>query len=172
MGSEKRKVERLEGRFEVAVREKLATWVTLTEDVSERGCRIELKRPLTPGALIQVLFDMGPGEEPLVAHAQVVWARRSPPHSAGIAFLTVPRQPKDTAARAGDWIDRLLGARVRRIAGMTDAAASVAASPPVPALTPPPALTPAPTLTPPPEPGSPAVVARVRSVSIIVPPAG
>lgn len=163
MGSEKRKVERLEGRFEVAVREKLATWVTQTEDVSERGCRIELKRPLTPGALIQVLFDMGPGVEPLVAHAQVVWARRTPPHSAGIAFLTVPRQPKDTGAKAGEWIDRLLGARVRRIAGSSEAAA--AAPTPAPALTPPPALTPAP------EPGRPAVVARLRPAAVIVPPA-
>ncbi len=163
MGSEKRRAERLEGRFEVAVREKLATWVTRTEDVSERGCRIELKRPLTPGALIQVLFDMGPGAEPLVAHAQVVWARRTPPHSAGIAFLTVPRQPVDTGARAGDWIDRLLGARVRRIAGIVDGAGSVAAP------TPAPTLTPAPVRTPPPEPGRPAVVARVRPASVIVP---
>jgi hypothetical protein len=115
MGIEKRRAERLSGRFTVIVREKLATWETRTEDVSARGCRIELKRPVSPGALVQILFEMGEGAEPLVAHGQVVWARRSPPHSAGIAFLTVPRQATAPAGQGSTWIDRLLSAHVRRI---------------------------------------------------------
>jgi hypothetical protein len=122
-GSEKRKSERLEGRFEVIVREKLATWATRTLDVGPRGCRIELKRPLTPGMLVQVIFSMGPGVEPLVAHGQVVWARRSPPLTAGIAFLSVPRQGEEAPGKPGAWIDRLLGVYVRRIALGTPPAA-------------------------------------------------
>lgn len=115
MGIEKRKAERLAGRFTVVVREKLAAWTTTTEDVSARGCRIELKRPVTPGALVQIVFEMGEGKEPLVAHGQVVWSRRTPPHSAGIAFLSVPRQASDPPGQGGSWIDRLLSAYVRRI---------------------------------------------------------
>jgi len=115
MGMEKRKAERLAGRFTVIVREKLATWTTTTEDVSARGCRIELKRPVSPGALVQVAFDMGEAVEPLVAHGQVVWARRTPPHSAGIAFLSVPRRASDAPGQGGSWIDRLLSVYVRRI---------------------------------------------------------
>jgi hypothetical protein len=115
-GSEKRRAERLAGRFEVVVHEKLATWATTTEDVSARGCRIELKRPLTPGLLVRLSFGMGEGTEPLDVHGQVAWARRTPPYSAGIAFLSVPRQAKERPGDSGEWIDRLLGAYVRRIA--------------------------------------------------------
>jgi hypothetical protein len=117
MGMEKRKAERLGGRFTVAVREKLATWTTTTEDVSARGCRIELRRSLSPGALVQVVFDMGQGAEPLVAHGQVAWVRRAPTPSAGIAFLSVPRQASDGGAQKASWIDRLLAVYVRRIDG-------------------------------------------------------
>ena len=89
-GIRKRRAERLVGRFDVEVREKLATWSTSTEDVSARGCRIGLRRALTPGALVQLAFDMGPGAEPLVVHAQVAWVRRAPPGAAGVTFLSSP----------------------------------------------------------------------------------
>lgn len=150
MGEEKRKSERLVGRFRVVVREKMTTWVTRTEDVSARGCRIELQRPLTPGMLVQLIFEMGPGMEPLVAHAQVAWARKTPPHSAGLTFLTIPRQAKDDG-KPPDWIDRLLGAYIRKLeegptqeAGPTSAAA-------------------------PPSAGQ-AVVGRIRPAAVVVPP--
>ena len=113
----KRRSERLPGRFRVEVREKLATWVTSTVDVSARGCRLELKRPLVPGMLIQVAFEMGPGQEPLLAHAQVAWVRRSQPEAAGLAFLSTPREVRHP--QPGFWIDRLLAAQVR---GSNDAA--------------------------------------------------
>jgi hypothetical protein len=155
MGMDKRRSERLTGRFVVVVREKLATWVTTTEDVSARGCRIELKRPLTPGMLIQLVFELGEGQDPLVAHGQVTWARRTPPHSAGIAFLTTPRQAKEGPGKAGDWIDRLLAAYVRRI-GEGSAR---------PAETPAPASRPAPAAEPP------RAVAGIRvRPSVIIPP--
>jgi hypothetical protein len=112
---EKRRSERLPGRFAVAVREKLATWTTSTEDVGARGCRIALKRPMTPGALVQLDFDMGEGAEPLVVHGQVAWVRRTPPLSAGIAFLSVPREAQRQFAEPCSWIDRILAARIRRL---------------------------------------------------------
>lgn len=116
MGAEKRRAERLEGRFTVAVREKLATWVTRTEDVSSRGCRLEARRALTPGVLVELVFDMGAEIEPLVAHGQVAWARQSAPYRAGVAFLAAPRQASDRPGTPGaNWIDRLLVARIRRI---------------------------------------------------------
>lgn len=111
--NDKRRSERLPGRFRVEVRERLATWATSTEDVSTRGCRIEMRRPLAPGTLVQVAFDMGPGQEPLVAHAQVAWVRREAPASAGFAFLSMPREAKDP--KPGFWIDRLLGSCVRSL---------------------------------------------------------
>lgn len=129
MGSaDKRKSERLEGRFKVIVREKLATWVTTTEDVSARGCRIEARRPLTPGALVQLVFETGDGTDPLVAHAQIVWARRTAPLSAGIAFLSLPRRANEPAGKPGEWIDRLLAAYVRRL--QERPAATTVAKPP------------------------------------------
>jgi hypothetical protein len=159
MGIEKRRSERLAGRFVVVVREKLATWVTTTEDVSARGCRIELKRPLTPGQLVQLVFEMGEGVDPLVVHGQVAWARRSPPHSAGVAFLSVPRTAQDEPARPGAWIDRLLAAYVRRIQETPPAPARLA----TPTPTPPPTMTPAP--------GRTAVLGRVTPpAEVIVPP--
>lgn len=109
----KRRAERLPGRFKVEVREKLATWVTSTEDVCSRGCRVELRRPLVPGMLVQLAFDMGPEQEPLVVPAQVAWVRRSPPESAGFAFLSMPREAKHP--QPGFWIDRVLGAYVRSL---------------------------------------------------------
>jgi hypothetical protein len=115
-GTQRRRAERLAGRFEVEVREKLATWSTSTVDLSPRGCRIDLRRALTPGALVQLAFDMGPGAEPLVVHAQVAWVRREPPEAAGLAFLSAPRQAKQADPGPGAWIDRLLAARVRLLA--------------------------------------------------------
>ena len=101
------------GRFRVEVREKLAAWPTSTEDVSARGCRVAMKRPLAPGMLVQLAFDRGPGQEPLVAHAQVAWVRRSPPEAAGLAFLSAPREARHP--QPGFWIDRLLGSYVRSV---------------------------------------------------------
>jgi hypothetical protein len=119
-GTQRRRAERLAGRFDVEVREKLATWSTATVDVSTRGCRIALRRALSPGALVQLAFDMGPGVEPLVVHAQVAWVRRTAPEAAGVTFLSAPRQATQADPAPGAWIDRLLSARVRRLA---DAAA-------------------------------------------------
>ena len=115
MAGEKRRTERLFGRFDVSVREKLATWKTSTEDVGARGCRIALKRPLTPGALVQLAFDLGEGAEPLVVHGQVAWVRKSPTLSAGIAFLSAPREAQRQFAEPSSWIDRILAARIRRL---------------------------------------------------------
>jgi hypothetical protein len=111
-GTQRRRSERLARRFDVEVREKLATWSTSTEDVSARGCRIGLRRALTPGALVQLAFDMGPGAEPLVVHAQVAWVRRAPPGAAGVTFLSSPRQASEEPD-PGAWIERLLAARAR-----------------------------------------------------------
>jgi hypothetical protein len=109
---DKRRSDRLAVRFTVAVREKLAMWVTATQDVSARGCRIELKRPLNPGMLVQLAFDMGAGAEPLVVHGQVAWVSRGQAQQcAGIAFLSVPRQPSQPAP--ANWIDRVLAAPAR-----------------------------------------------------------
>ena len=112
-GREKRKAARVPGRFEVQVREKLATWATSTEDVSHRGCRIAMKRPLQQGALVELAFDMGPGDEPLVVHGQIAWVQRAA-HAAGVTFLSAPRQRKQHEERAAGWIDRLRTARSRR----------------------------------------------------------
>jgi PilZ domain len=115
-GVQRRRAQRLVGRFPVEVREKLATWSTSTEDVSPRGCRIGLRRALTPGALVQLAFDMGPGAEPLVVHAQVAWVRRSPPEVAGVTFLSAPRLGSRAESSSGAWIDTLLSARIRLLA--------------------------------------------------------
>jgi hypothetical protein len=167
---EKRRSERLSGRFVVVVHEKLATWTTTTEDVSARGCRIEMKRPVSPGMLVGLTFDMGQGVEPLVVHGQVSWARRTPPYSAGIAFLSVPRQAKDQPGKPGDWIDRLIQAYVRKVEDRPPLAVTPtqAATPGSPAE---PAVTPAPAETPVPAPGrGSGGVGRVRA-QVIVPPA-
>ena len=106
---EKRRAQRLPGRFKVAVREKLSTWSTSTEDLGPRGCRVELKRPLTPGTLVQLVFDMKDAE-PLVVHGQVAWVRQAP-GQAGITFLSFPREETPQAAPQTDrWMDRLIGA--------------------------------------------------------------
>ncbi len=118
-GENKRRSERLPGRFQVVVREKLSSWGTFTQDVSARGCRIEMKRPLAPGTLVQLAFDMGPGQEPLVAHAQVAWVRRAAPESAGLALISVPREARHP--QPGFWIDRVLGAAVRGLTDLSDA---------------------------------------------------
>jgi hypothetical protein len=126
---DKRRSERLPGRFDVSVREKLATWRTSTEDVGARGCRIELRRPLTPGALVQLAFDMGEGAEPLVVHGQVAWVRRSQPLCAGIAFLSVPREAHRQFAEPCSWIDRILAARIRRLEDEPGSAGAPGADP-------------------------------------------
>ncbi len=109
-GRDKRKTARVPGRFDVQVREKLATWATSTEDVSPRGCRIALKRPLHLGAMVELAFDMGPENEPLVVHGQVAWVRRAPPLAAGVTFLCAPRQPRQADPRPAAWFDRLRAA--------------------------------------------------------------
>lgn len=128
---EKRRAERLAARFRVEIREKLAVWTTTTADLSERGCRILLRRPLAPGMLVELAFDMGAGAEPLVAHAQVAWVRRTE-QEAGITFLSVPRSAN--GPQPGPWIDRLLGAYVRALsdapgAGQGPAPAAARAAP-------------------------------------------
>jgi hypothetical protein len=111
-GREKRKAVRLPGRFAVQVREKLATWATSTEDVSHRGCRIAMKRPLQQGALVELAFDMGPQVEPLVVHGQVAWVQRAA-RAAGVTFLSAPRQRQAAEERPASWIERLRAAARR-----------------------------------------------------------
>ena len=113
-GPDKRRARRHPGRFRVAVREKLATWVTLTEDVSARGCRLEMKRALAPGALVQLAFDMG-GAEPLLVPGQVAWVSRET-SQAGSAFLSFPRVGGQTGADGDAWIERLVGAHANAAA--------------------------------------------------------
>jgi hypothetical protein len=107
---EKRKTARVEGQFEVMIRERIATWVALTEDVSQRGCRILLGRPLRLGALVELAFDMGPEADPLVVHGQIAWVHRSAPRCAGVTFLCAPRQPSQSESRSTPWFDLLRAA--------------------------------------------------------------
>ena len=113
---EKRKSERLPGRFTVEIREKIARWATSTEDVSTRGCRIALKRSIQQGAVIQLAFDMGPGADPLVVHGQVAWVKKTAPQAAGITFLSTPRQAHQVPHPQEEWIDKLIAARIRQLA--------------------------------------------------------
>src|SRR5512140_1110116 len=88
---EKRRVARIPLACTVVVREKLATWTTDIEDVGPRGCRIRLSRPLAPGALVRLTIERDGHAPPLDALGQVAWARKTPPLSAGITFVTAPR---------------------------------------------------------------------------------
>ncbi len=120
-GIDKRRLARIPVQCSVAVREKLTTWATQTEDVGARGCRIKLTRSLSPGALLQLA--LGDGPDPLAVLGQVAWVSRAPPFSAGITFLSAPRQSR---AVPGDWIDRLAAAQLRRaLTPGADASAAV-----------------------------------------------
>ncbi len=118
---DKRKAARLPGRFAVQVREKLATWTTSTEDVSQRGCRLAMKRTLQQGELVELAFDMGPEAEPLVVHGQVAWVQRAA-RAAGITFLSAPRQRRQEE-RPATWFDRLRASHAHhRVASAGDVA--------------------------------------------------
>jgi PilZ domain len=111
--TDKRRSSRIPLRCTAVVREKMATWTTETHDVSARGCRIALKRPLTPGAVVHLRIERGPGEPPLEFVGQVAWARKTAPLTAGVTFVSAPR---DVAGAAnGGWIDTLVLAELRRL---------------------------------------------------------
>jgi hypothetical protein len=123
---EKRRVARIPLACTVVVREKLATWTTDTQDVGARGCRIRLSRPLAPGALVRLTIERDGEAPPLDALGQVAWARKSPPLSAGVTFVTAPRDP--SGASAENWIDTLVAVALRRlVAGGPAAAAAIGA---------------------------------------------
>src|SRR5512144_1239283 len=84
---ERRRIARIPVRCRVAVREKLSAWECEAQDLGARGCRIALGRPLAPGALVQLAFDVGASAEPLVVLGQVAWATKAAPLMAGIKFL-------------------------------------------------------------------------------------
>jgi hypothetical protein len=106
----------------VAVREKLSTWECEAQDLGARGCRIALQRQLAPGALVQLAFDVGAAAEPLVVLAQVAWATKAAPLTAGVRFLAVPREA--VHAQPGYWLDRLVAAQLRRAAASGRGAAA------------------------------------------------
>jgi hypothetical protein len=113
LAPEKRRISRIPIACTVVVREKLAIWNTTTEDVGARGCRIALKRALSPGALVQLRFDTGPDEGCLEVVGQAVWARRSESPAAGIAFVG---QPADrSGVRRRTWIDVLVANQLRGV---------------------------------------------------------
>jgi hypothetical protein len=123
---DKRRVARIPLACTVIVREKLATWTTDTQDVGARGCRIRLSRPLAPGALVRLTIERDGDAPPLDVLGQVAWARRTPPLSAGITFVTAPRDP--SGASAENWIDTLVAVALRRaIARGPEAAAALEA---------------------------------------------
>lgn len=98
----------------VVVREKLAVWPTETRDVSTRGCRIVLPRPLAAGALVRVRIDRDErAQSPLDVLGQVAWARKTEPLQAGITFLSAPTDPHGAPA-AHDWIDSLVAGALSR----------------------------------------------------------
>lgn len=107
----KRRSSRIPLRCTAVVCEKIATWTTETHDVSPRGCRIALKRPLTPGAVVRLRIARSAGEPPFEFVGQVAWAGKTAPLMAGITFVSAPR---DVAGAAnGGWIDTLVLAELR-----------------------------------------------------------
>jgi len=110
---DKRRMARIPLTCTVVVREKFATWTTETQDVSARGCRIALRRPLTPGTLVHLCIARGDGATPLEVVGQVAWARKAAPMSAGVTFVSAPREP--SGAPAGNWIDTLVAGELRRV---------------------------------------------------------
>lgn len=129
--------------------EKLATWRAESADVSARGCRLILKRPLAQGALVRLSFDCG-GAEPFEAVGQVVWARSGEPPEAGVMFVSAPRSRDGSS-----WLDVLAGTQARpaerdrpgNTAGRPASPSAAARAPATPpamgaaAVAPPPAVT-------------------------------
>jgi hypothetical protein len=114
-GADKRRSTRIPMRCTATVREKIATWTTETRDVSVRGCRIVLRRPLTPGMLVHIAIERGGDAPPLEFVGQVAWARKAAPLFAGVTFVSAPRDP--AGGSTGAWIDMLVASELRRALG-------------------------------------------------------
>jgi hypothetical protein len=110
---EQRRIPRIPIACTVVVRDRGATWSAETRDVGGRGCRIVLTRPLARGALVQLRFERGRELPPLEAVGQVVWTRADSAPSAGVAFVSLPREGGGAQVRG--WLDDLVAAHLRRI---------------------------------------------------------
>jgi hypothetical protein len=109
--SERRRLARIPLTCRVVVGERFSTWVTRTQDVGPRGCRIETARPVRAGALLRLTLELEGGQAPLEAVGQVVWTREA--LEAGVAFTGSVRGGGGAGAGTG-WLDALLAAELRR----------------------------------------------------------
>jgi PilZ domain-containing protein len=108
---ERRRLARIPLSCRVVVGERFSSWVTRTQDVGPRGCRLETTRPVRAGTLLQLRLELEGGQAPLEAVGQVVWTREAPVLEAGVAFTgNVRGGPAGGTA----WLDGLLAAELRR----------------------------------------------------------
>ncbi|ACL65114.1 type IV pilus assembly PilZ [Anaeromyxobacter dehalogenans 2CP-1] len=110
---ERRRLARIPLACRVVVTEKLAEWTGETLDIAARGCRLTARRPVSPGALVQIAIETG--GSPLLALGQVVWARRTAPLEIGVAFAGDVRGGPSPEAGHGAWLDALLAERLRTV---------------------------------------------------------
>lgn len=110
---ERRRLARIPLACRVVVTEKLAEWAGETLDIAARGCRLTARRPVSPGALVQIAIETGGA--PLHAVGQVVWARRTAPLEIGVAFAGDVRGGPAPEAGHGAWLDGLLAERLRTV---------------------------------------------------------
>lgn len=109
--SERRRLARIPLTCRVVVGERFSTWVTRTQDVGPRGCRLETTRPVRAGTLLRLTLELEGGQPPLEAVGQVVWTREAPVQEAGVAFTGSVR---GSAAAGSGWLDTLLATELRR----------------------------------------------------------
>lgn len=111
--TDRRRLARIPLTCRVVVGERFSTWVSRTQDVGPRGCRLEAPHPVRPGSLLRLTLEVGGDQPPLEAVGQVVWSREGPGPQAGVAFTgSVRGAPGGGTA----WLDALLAAELRRAA--------------------------------------------------------
>jgi hypothetical protein len=103
MIEELRRIARLTVCCRVTVRDRYGVWTAVTEDVSERGCRIVTPRMLRQGTLLDLTLSSDLFEEELEVRATTAWAG---PRCLAALYV-------DTGRRAGaispaEWMTRLL----------------------------------------------------------------
>lgn len=111
--SDRRRLARIPLTCRVVVGERFSTWVTRTQDVGPRGCRLEAPHPVRAGSLLRLTLEVGGDQPPLEAVGQVVWSRDAPAPQAGVAFTGSVR---GAAAGGTAWLDALLAAEIRKVA--------------------------------------------------------
>ena len=111
--SDRRRLARIPLTCRVVVGERFSTWVTRTQDVGPRGCRLEAPHPVRAGALLRLSLEAGGEQPPLEAVGQVVWSRDAPAPEAGVAFTGSVR---GGAAGGTAWLDALLASELRKVA--------------------------------------------------------